>query len=332
MKEKDTPMRRVRWWSGLIPNVYEQMDRLKTVNGSNKLVWPNLCYLPIAAAITILRDVCGVSVSAASDNAADLTACYIWSKNKTVYSFDKDLSQLLATQVVDFKDTSILPAEVLTHPPHPCTFIETDFFHGCCGFWYWIEYDLYRKALEIRIQFVSLDFRKTFPHVLHLLPGKSLQECLDDTAAERARYQPSRLIEKPKDDTSRHRLLVALQFILYLMSENADIQDIPSKKAVKNRKRKKAHRISDKANKVNEKLVGVRIGNAIRKARASSHSSPQGSTGFTKRPHSRRGHWHHYWVGPRDGERSLILKWVAPTIIHENAFRNDMVVVFPVKQ
>ena len=29
MKEKDTPMRRVRWWSGLIPNVYEQMDRLK---------------------------------------------------------------------------------------------------------------------------------------------------------------------------------------------------------------------------------------------------------------------------------------------------------------
>ena len=35
-------------------------------------------------------------------------------------------------------------------------------------------------------------------------------------------------------------------------------------------------------------------------------------------PHSRRGHWHHFWTGAKDKpeERKLVLKWVAPTMIH----------------
>ena len=40
-------------------------------------------------------------------------------------------------------------------------------------------------------------------------------------------------------------------------------------------------------------------------------------TGKSKAPHSRRGHWHHYWVGKKDsGERRLILKWIAPTFVN----------------
>ena len=31
--------------------------------------------------------------------------------------------------------------------------------------------------------------------------------------------------------------------------------------------------------------------------------------------HTRRAHWHHYWTGPRKGERQLILKWIAPTYV-----------------
>ena len=35
-------------------------------------------------------------------------------------------------------------------------------------------------------------------------------------------------------------------------------------------------------------------------------------------PDSRRGHWHHFWTGAKDKpeERKLVLKWVAPTMIH----------------
>ena len=38
--------------------------------------------------------------------------------------------------------------------------------------------------------------------------------------------------------------------------------------------------------------------------------------GAPKRPHTRRGHWHHYWVGSdKDNSRKLILKWTAPMFI-----------------
>lgn len=39
--------------------------------------------------------------------------------------------------------------------------------------------------------------------------------------------------------------------------------------------------------------------------------------GSAKSPHSRKGHWHHFWTGKRGTEeRKLILKWVAPMFIN----------------
>lgn len=39
------------------------------------------------------------------------------------------------------------------------------------------------------------------------------------------------------------------------------------------------------------------------------HASP--------RPHMRRGHWHHFWTGPKNDEtnRKLVLKWLSPMMI-----------------
>lgn len=36
------------------------------------------------------------------------------------------------------------------------------------------------------------------------------------------------------------------------------------------------------------------------------------STHASSRPLIRRAHWHHFWTGPRDGERKLILQWLPP--------------------
>ena len=41
--------------------------------------------------------------------------------------------------------------------------------------------------------------------------------------------------------------------------------------------------------------------------------------GTPKSPHSRRGHWHHFWTGAKNSDdRKLILKWIAPTFINKN--------------
>ncbi len=31
--------------------------------------------------------------------------------------------------------------------------------------------------------------------------------------------------------------------------------------------------------------------------------------------HPPRAHWHHFWTGPRDGERRLVLRWLHPILV-----------------
>lgn len=79
--------------------------------------------------------------------------------------------------------------------------------------------------------------------------------------------------------------------------------------------------------------VGIRVGAALRKAaRSEPHRSEGVGTGTAKRPHSRRGHWHHYWTGPMDRDRKLVLKWTAPTIIHPDAAQGDNILIVPVNR
>ena len=60
--------------------------------------------------------------------------------------------------------------------------------------------------------------------------------------------------------------------------------------------------------------VGYRIGAELRAYERTKYER-QPHQGGTVRPHMRRAHWHHYWTGPRDGERRLVLKWLAPTVV-----------------
>lgn len=326
MKDKDTPLGLVRAGNGL----YDALDTMKAAKGSQGLYWPDFCDLPVSAA-TFLLSKMGADPSIRELAAAELTACYTWRKNKVLFAFDKDLSHALAAQADDFKDTDILPTEILLHPPYLCTFVKTqNAINGLSGFWYWLDYEIGTGRIDLRFQFVAQNMKDSFPAILHLLPGKTIRECYDDTVAKYKTHIPLHNTElfKYYFNTELHYILVALQFVLYLSSENADVQDIPQPVS---KGRKKSGHILDKASEVKEKAVGVRIGSTIRKAKLPSHSSSQGGTGTKVRPHSRRGHWHHYWIGPRDGDRELILKWTAPTFIHVDEFKDDAVVVHPVK-
>jgi len=327
MKDKDTPLGLVRAGKGF----YDTMDIMKAAKGSHGLDWPNFCDLPVSA-VTSLLSKRGADPLICELIAAELTACYTWRKNKVLFAFDKDLSHALAAQADDIKDTDILPTEILLHPPYPCTFVKiSNVISGLSGFWYWIDYEIGTGRIGLRFQFVVHDMKYSFPVIFHLLPGKTIRECYNVTVTEFTKHMPLQIIELFRDyfNTELHYILVALQFVLYLSSGNADVQDVPQPAS---KVRKKPGQILDKASEVKEKAVGVRIGSAIRKATSPSRSSSQGGTGTTVRPHSRRGHWHHYWTGPRNGDRELILRWTAPTFIHMNEFRNDTVVIHPVKQ
>lgn len=320
MKDRDTPLPFVRLVNKVIPGIYGIIDSLSAQNVPVAPGWPKFNDTPIELNITCILCMNGIDSQMAAHMAPVATACYMWRANKAVYSFDDDLSNALAEQADSFKDTDVLPADILIHPPYECTFVGTSIFKRYRGFWYRVGPGIAPNVSRLQVVLVSRDMKSSATMGINLLHGKTIRECWYDTVAGM------------EEDVrpSLHDLLVALQFVLYLASENADIQDVPQ--AEPPRVRKKRGQILDKASEVKEKAVGVRIGNAIRKIKSPSHPSSQGGTGTKVRPHSRRGHWHHYWTGPRDGDRKLILKWTAPTFIHMDEFRNDTVVVYPVRQ
>ena len=168
-----------------------------------------------------------------------------------------------------------------------------------------------------------------FSSYLQLHAGKTIRECIDLTISflreNDAFYKDMDYVER---EWAFHRN--AIQWILYLLSENAEITSGPAPELDNTQKSQKGKK---KKSSVKVKNVGLRIGAAIRKIKVkpSPSAETEPGTGSKKSPHSRRGHWHHFWTGPRDGERKLVLKWVAPTFINLKNKTQDTVVIYPVK-
>lgn len=64
--------------------------------------------------------------------------------------------------------------------------------------------------------------------------------------------------------------------------------------------------------------IGARLGPVLRQADDAERTegAAGGGDGRTVRPHLRRGHWRGVWVGPRDGERRIEPRWIAPTVVN----------------
>lgn len=103
-----------------------------------------------------------------------------------------------------------------------------------------------------------------------------------------------------------------IPLLLYIAAHNADVVGSQGEY----RKYVKHAKPSSKITKWN---VGTRIGPKIEKMHRIQEGKceyhPQGNHN-SPRPHVRAAHWHHFWVGPRDGERKLIVKWVMETFVN----------------
>ena len=340
MKDRETPLRLVRKWEKMIPGVYNQLDILRAAKEDGEILWPDYCELPIGAAFTLLVEKEGLSIEQSATVAAELTACWTWRRNKKIYWFDADLAAVLAEQAEDMEGTDVLPCELLMHLPYSCVYIKAPgLLEYTDGFWAWIEYDLNTKKAELRVQWVTEDMEQSFAQVMHLLPGETLKTCILDTVHTIQENLHEDIQLKDVDISETRIILTAIQLLLYLLSENAQIESRPSEmkkgKAIRNVVTLECD--ADKAGQVEAFDVGIRIGAALRRAKRympyeDNEPDSTHGTGKSKRTHARRGHWHHYWTGPKKGERKLILKWTAPTIINADKGKDDNIVIFPVVQ
>lgn len=120
----------------------------------------------------------------------------------------------------------------------------------------------------------------------------------------------SKTMELMRDDTpvDLYPAQLVANGVAYLCSVNADIATsyVPQKGLRKNNaKRRSMAEWHD---------VGYRIGAELRTYRRTL-SERREHQGGTVRPHMRRAHWHRYWTGPKKGDRKLVLKWLAPTMV-----------------
>ena len=214
------PLKAVKQWKQAIPGIYEHLDQLAGLKQQGKLQWPDYCKLPIGAAMTFLMETGRFSPLNASSLAAEATACWMWRKNKVIYSFDRDLADALIAQAADIKENDILPADLLFQLPFPCIYIQAPVLEGFDGFFAWIEYDINEGHSELRIQWITVDGGKSFSSILHIASGQTLKECKAHTA---------RMIAQNVNATfsmpqyAIDRVLEPLQLILYLLSENAEV-------------------------------------------------------------------------------------------------------------
>ena len=118
-----------------------------------------------------------------------------------------------------------------------------------------------------------------------------------------------------------------MQVVLYILAQNAEIA--PDEEQVTVTKRGKT--IKDKYSEIRKWDVGERIGAAIRQQKMKvSEDDSENTTHNSPRPHMRRGHWHHFWTGPKNEpeNRLLVLRWLSPMVIAADLEIEDAPVVF----
>jgi hypothetical protein len=321
MPNKDSaliPLGLVQEYSRKYSKVWELADMFRNAPTLSGMWDKRRCYIPIAAGIAIME-----KLKMPYSGLYMVPALAAWRQSKEVYTFDPDLADALYAQVSDTK----IPCNVLMRLPFYCVYIDSDKYRFFCH----LENDANDGRWELR--FVRIcDNGEMVASYLHL-GDFTLEESIA-AGADESLYQMERLggsdgvsallskipggqRNEYADVFDGKKLAEMLQLVLYICADNADIvQPDENKKTYRERKPGETPReVKDKYREVRKWETGFYVGSTLRKERSGGNYEKQPYQGGTKRPHMRRGHWHHYWKG-KEGNRELVLHWVLPIFVN----------------
>lgn len=325
------PLRLLKDISNKYPKAWEQMEMFHNENGNPNLgSWPEWCYAPMSAALAVAAsgyDLDRIPIDARmafTSIAQAIFALAPWRLSKEVYVIDPDLKDLLFEQDGELD----VPDEILLQLPYPCFYVELpDTYYRTSkihGFFVTLEYDINNGDRELKPVFLTDDGEvfsysihigaKTISESVDLLDKQALKNTKGDKELKRLAFKAMQ-----ESEATKKFLKQILQVILYILAQNAEIT--PSSEQTFITKRSKV--IRDKYSEIRKWDVGIRIGTAIRQQNVLSqteYTRKEGNGHNSPRPHMRRGHWHHFWTGPKaqPEERKLILKWLSPIAVAVN--------------
>lgn len=294
-------------------DLWKRVDKERAVRPSD---WPDYCFLPQPYAYRILNPhpKTRLTMQEMADlvDGPRLAALASWRVTQGIYRFDSDLfDELWETPVND------IPCQIFRRLPEWCVYIELA-RPPFCGVFVHLNYEPDEQLEQLRLLFHrqgESEIQRT-DIVVIALDRPTLEEGFAATSARIRRMLEQEPIEHIVGHTtvsleSYQFSARAASLVLYLCSENADYRrlDLPEEKRTK-----KGTKFfpPDKAQVIE---VGMRIGAALRQARAGLRSETESSGGGGTRPHVRRAHWHHFWTG-RKPNQELILKWLSPILVN----------------
>jgi len=291
---------------------------------------------------------------------AIIAGAYVFKKTKQIFKVDIDLCEELFRDAEELDHDCEIPCDALINLPYQGFYIEfprTDDFYSAVMVS--MDYGYFQPDSEEACYAISL-VMENYPvissedsldhptpvHVcLPLITGGKLNDALTESIRhlimERQELWKKDISEDELQSEMEITLLVwkqVLTVLLYICSVNADIipQTMENSSDSKEQKNLKPTSISKKQKKTPQPKnyvwnVGFRIGPELKAHRNTEKSITNSEKGIgkggIKRSHLRRGHFHHYWVGsPKDNSRQLVLKWIAPVVIHSQ-YSNQLPIV-----
>lgn len=316
------PLEAVKKMTLAHPNIWDTIDTLVKVP-EDEIQWDRkICYCPISAAIAALS--VDSDMLTAFGQASFAAALAAWRRGKYIYQFD----ETLASEVILTVEDMVIPAEILYHMPSQCLFISLPTAENKTpdypsGFFAHIESDTNTGERELRIHYITQSGILLTQYIVHLIPDGTISDGINAAIAEIRKntynniYQP--IGEHISDYLNKARTLTiqAVQLILYICAENAEITENEAQAKIY----RKSNKILDKYREIRKWDVGVKTGIILRRNESKrnytpdSQSANENASGIKKRSHLRRAHWHHYWTGSGD-DKKLILRWINSTIIN----------------
>lgn len=310
-------------------DIWQRVDRFRN-EFKAKNAMPQWSFAPRSVLVAAIRNGWSEADTDARINSlvAGLQVFASWRVGQGIYRFDPAVFDA----VVDMEIPEIIPVETMHYLPEWAVWVETPGLElegsPVHGFFATLEQDT--PGSEASMVLVVDSERKLEISKFVLRPGQSIKDCVKQSAMYGYFFSVLDGLSPSELSARQAALLVPyLNLLLFITTQASEITS--SKEQGPSRALPQKTSKGERFFPPNAPMrwdVGLRIGAALKTEAYPSRNSQSGQG--TVRPHIRRAHWHGYWLGPRDGDRTFDLRWLPPVAVNVKENEPLPAVIHPV--